>query len=189
LSATRTYDAFGNATASSGTWRGPFGYGGGYGYQEDGTGLRLLGHRFYDPGIGRFLTRDPVKDGRNWYVYCANDPVNGADPTGLILPILAVGAVAIGIAGLIRLGHDAGEIIEDARQDKVDPTRDVWGDDEALLDRWENQVPGYIERTRKLAEDQYIDQYVYGPIGEAGGDGAKVGLEAFKKLQESGIFR
>jgi RHS repeat-associated protein len=83
LSATRTYDAFGNATASSGTWRGPFGYAGGYGYQEDATGLRLLGHRFYDPGIGRFLTRDPVKDGRNWYVYCGNDPVNGADPEGL----------------------------------------------------------------------------------------------------------
>ena len=82
LSATRTYDAFGNTTASSGTWRGPFGYGGGYGYQEDATGLRLLGHRFYDPSIGRFLTRDPVKDGRNWYVYCENDPVGAADPDG-----------------------------------------------------------------------------------------------------------
>jgi hypothetical protein len=29
----------------------------------------LLGHRYYDPSVGRFLTRDRVKDGRNWYVY------------------------------------------------------------------------------------------------------------------------
>jgi hypothetical protein len=29
----------------------------------------LLGHRYYDPTLGRFLSRDPIKDGRNWYVY------------------------------------------------------------------------------------------------------------------------
>jgi RHS repeat-associated protein len=81
--ATRTYDAFGNVTSSSGTWNGPFGNGGAFGYQEDATGLKLLGHRYYDSSIGRFLTRDPIKDGRNWYAYCGGDPVNGADPEGL----------------------------------------------------------------------------------------------------------
>jgi RHS repeat-associated protein len=103
--ATRTYDAFGNVVSSTGTWNGPFGFGdrqldcpkarfvapgnagtgngGAFGYQEDATGLKLLGHRYYDSSIGRFLTRDPIKDGRNWYAYCGNDPVNGADPSGL----------------------------------------------------------------------------------------------------------
>ena len=66
----RNYDAFGAGTSSSGTHQGPFGYGGPHGYQTDpDTGLMLLGHRFYDPSVGRFLTRDPIKDGRNWYGY------------------------------------------------------------------------------------------------------------------------
>jgi RHS repeat-associated protein len=81
--ATRTYDAFGNVTSSSGTWNGPFGNAGSFGYQEDATGLKLLGHRYYDSSLGRFITRDPIKDGRNWYAYCGNDPVNGVDPSGL----------------------------------------------------------------------------------------------------------
>jgi RHS repeat-associated protein len=82
--ATQTYDAFGNLVSSSGTWKGLFGYGGSFGYQNDGdTGLKLLGHRYYDSNTGRFLTRDPAKDGRNWYVYCDNNPISRADPPGL----------------------------------------------------------------------------------------------------------
>jgi len=54
------------------------------GYQEDADfGLKLLGHRYYDPSTGRFLTRDPIKDGRNWYGYCDNNPNNWIDPSGL----------------------------------------------------------------------------------------------------------
>lgn len=85
VSASKTYDAFGNLVASTGTWAGPFAYGGGFGYQEDATGLKLLGHRYYDASIGRFLTRDPIKDGRNWYTYCGNDPLGRYDGSGLNL--------------------------------------------------------------------------------------------------------
>jgi RHS repeat-associated protein len=82
--AARQYDAFGMLVASTGTPQGPFGYAGGYGYQEDAdSGLKLLGHRYYDPSTGRFLTRDPVKDGRNWYSYCENEPTVGVDPSAL----------------------------------------------------------------------------------------------------------
>ena len=83
IQATRVYDAFGAELSATGTWKGPFGYAGGFGYQEDSSGLKLLGHRYYDPTTGRFLSRDPIKDGRNWYVYCDNDPISRADPTGL----------------------------------------------------------------------------------------------------------
>ncbi|HJP82378.1 MAG TPA: RHS repeat-associated core domain-containing protein [Fimbriimonadaceae bacterium] len=93
LGASRQYDAFGNLTASYGTWKGPFGYAGAFGYQEDpDSTLKLLGHRYYDSSIGRFLTRDPAKDGRNWYAYCANGPVGLIDPVGY-------GAIAIGVEG------------------------------------------------------------------------------------------
>ena len=51
--ATRTYDAFGMMLATTGTPKGPFGFAGAHGYQEDGdTGLKLLGHRYYDASHG-----------------------------------------------------------------------------------------------------------------------------------------
>ncbi|MCC6351039.1 MAG: hypothetical protein KJZ62_11040 [Fimbriimonadaceae bacterium] len=79
------HDAFGNVASSSGTWSGPFAYGGPYGYQSDpDSGLKLLGHRYYDPSTGRFLTRDPVKDGRNWYGYCGSAALVRTDPTGTV---------------------------------------------------------------------------------------------------------
>lgn len=68
---------------STGTWKGPFGYSGSASYQEDETGLQLLGHRYYDSSTGRFITRDRIKDGRNWYSYCDNNPVNAIDADGL----------------------------------------------------------------------------------------------------------
>jgi RHS repeat-associated protein len=62
---------------------GQFGYAGSWGYQEDkDSGLKLLGHRYYDPSTGRFLTRDPVKEGRNWYDYCDNEPLRRTDASG-----------------------------------------------------------------------------------------------------------
>ncbi|MCA1568613.1 MAG: RHS repeat-associated core domain-containing protein [Acidobacteria bacterium] len=64
----------------------PFGYKARWGYYTDTeTGLLLLTHRYYDPGTGRFLTRDPIgyAGGINIYAYTSNNPVNGADPLGL----------------------------------------------------------------------------------------------------------
>ena len=43
-------------------------YNGAAGYQSDSTsGLQMLGHRYYDPSIGRFLSSDPAQAGTNWY--------------------------------------------------------------------------------------------------------------------------
>ncbi len=82
--ATRTYDAFGMLLASTGTPKGPFGFAGAHGYQEDGdSGLKLLGHRYYDASTGRFLTRDTAKEGRNWYGYCHSHPLTAVDANGL----------------------------------------------------------------------------------------------------------
>lgn len=70
--------------SSSGISPTPFGFAGGVGYQTDAeSGLQLLGHRYYDPSLGRFLTRDPIKSGRNWYAYCDNNPLKWVDPEGL----------------------------------------------------------------------------------------------------------
>jgi RHS repeat-associated protein len=64
----------------------PFKFAGGTGYQADAdSGLMLLGARYYDPSVGRFITRDPVghRGGLNLYRYCGNDPLNTTDALGL----------------------------------------------------------------------------------------------------------
>ncbi len=77
------YTAFGTPILTS-NLATPFRYGGAGGCQTDpDTGLVLMGHRYYDSRIGRFLTQDPAGDGDNWYAYCGNDPVDNTDPEGL----------------------------------------------------------------------------------------------------------
>ncbi len=96
LSSTRVYDAWGAVVSSTGTHAGRFGHGGAYGYQSDSNDLQLLGHRFYDPNAGRFLTRDRIKDGRNWYAYCENNPSTSIDSNGLRSFSLGGGGQMIG---------------------------------------------------------------------------------------------
>jgi RHS repeat-associated protein len=77
------YDAFGMTVSRTGTTATPFGFVGAQGYQSDSdSGLQLLGHRYYDPSIGRFLSSDPIQDGDNWYAYCDNNPLEDVDPEG-----------------------------------------------------------------------------------------------------------
>ena len=55
-----------------------------YDNETDSIYLRA---RYYSPSLGRFTTEDPAKDGDNWYSYCAGNPVNSWDPSGLALII------------------------------------------------------------------------------------------------------
>ena len=43
------------------------------------------GHRFYSPGLGRWVSRDPIgaAGGRNLFVFVGNGPILGFDPHGL----------------------------------------------------------------------------------------------------------
>jgi RHS repeat-associated protein len=54
------------------------------------TGLYLMGARYYDPEVGRFITPDPIgaMGGLNLYAYCKNDPINFIDPSGLKLIVI-----------------------------------------------------------------------------------------------------
>ncbi len=89
------FEAFGNAVTTadfggSTTAGRPFGFVGSEQYQADAeSGLLLLGNRYYDPGIGRFLSSDPAEDGDNFYAYCENNPVNAIDPEGLCIMSIA----------------------------------------------------------------------------------------------------
>ena len=52
-------------------------------YLDIETGYIYLRARYYDPSIGRFISVDSAKDGANWYVYCANNPIAYVDPSEL----------------------------------------------------------------------------------------------------------
>ncbi|MEA4882491.1 MAG: RHS repeat-associated core domain-containing protein [Clostridia bacterium] len=54
------------------------------GKPEDGAAkLYYFGARHYDPQIGRFIGRDPAKDGPNWYAYVSMNPIACVDHDGL----------------------------------------------------------------------------------------------------------
>ena len=50
------------------------------------TGMYFYRARYYDPKVGRFVTKDPIgfEGGDvNLYVYAGNNPMNNTDPSGL----------------------------------------------------------------------------------------------------------
>jgi len=80
-----SYDIFGSPYQKTGSFLATdsldFGYLG-KPYNAD-TELYDYGFRDYSPEIARFTTVDPIRDGRNWYSYVVNDPVNYVDLWGL----------------------------------------------------------------------------------------------------------
>jgi len=88
------YDSFGNVLSDTNPGFQPFGFAGGL-YDRD-TGLVRFGARDYDPSIGRWTNKDPIRfaGGLNLYAYVDNDPVNFVDSSGRWL--LQVGAALIG---------------------------------------------------------------------------------------------
>ncbi len=185
------YDAFGNPVSSTGAWSGPFAYGGRFGYQSDSdTSLSLLGHRYYDSTTGRFLSRDPVGDGRNWYGYCGNNPVAFADPSGLFL--LEVGAALLAITVLtvtiVKLGNMASDAREENREGEDAFQRKV--EEQGLesvpveeIDRTYRPDRKAIEEVRNEAMEELKDQYLLGPI-EALHPGVEAVSNAIKLLRE-----
>lgn len=73
---------------------------------DEGTGLYYFGARCYDPEVGRFTSPDPARDGLNWYIYCANNPLAYIDPDGK-----AADPITLGI-GILWLAQWAPDLID-----------------------------------------------------------------------------
>ena len=93
--ATSTFEAYGSRGGDFSTASGshpashqdPVRFGGQWGYYTDyGTGLLCLTHRYYDPGTGKFVNRDPIGygGGMNLYGFAGGNPVNEMDPNGTL---------------------------------------------------------------------------------------------------------
>jgi RHS repeat-associated protein len=106
LSASTSYDAWGNPETSGGLSADtPFGYAGGY---TDPTGLVYLIGRYYDPTTGQFLSVDPLVDETGQpYAYTGDDPVNMVDSLGTITCPSWLGA-GCGVVTDVQNGISAG---------------------------------------------------------------------------------
>jgi RHS repeat-associated protein len=97
------HSAFGEVLEDTNPGFTPFGFAGGM-YDAD-TGLVRFGARDYDPSVGRWVSKDPIRFGggqANLFVYVGNDAVNLVDPAGeylwIVAGTLAGGAVNAAVA-------------------------------------------------------------------------------------------
>ncbi len=104
---TYTYDAFGNVLVQTGITENNYLY---TGEQYDpNAGFYYLRARYYDSGIGRFITTDPCQGSTfdppslHKYLYTGADPVNNWDPSGRFSTseLLTTMAIQGTISGLI----------------------------------------------------------------------------------------
>jgi RHS repeat-associated protein len=106
----QTFDPFGNVLAQTGSGQSVFGF---TGEQTDPAGLVFLRARYYDPGVGRFLTADSVvpdplrSGGWNRYAYVGNNPTNYIDPSGHCFLFGVDTLACVGIWTFITVGGAA----------------------------------------------------------------------------------
>jgi RHS repeat-associated protein len=133
IEAEYTYDAFGNLIEDN-DHNNPYGFTGEQQFRE-ADGLIFLRARYYDPNVGRFISKDPIlkpmmgRGHRRWmlphivrfpqmlhhYVYVHNNPVNLTDPTGLLpehlLPLSFFDGGAIDC--ILRAYEETGRLLEE----------------------------------------------------------------------------
>ncbi len=141
VTATYRTDEYGVPTASTGPSTQPFGF---TGEPRDSTGLSYLRARYYDPSLGRFMSRD-AWSGAGWvpstlhrYAYVGSNPATFTDPSGRAGPALACAtpitaplcaeAAAAAVNGILWVGGAIiglalGEAVFEARGN---PTHVPW---------------------------------------------------------------
>ncbi len=107
------YDSFGNVLYDSlPQLFVPLGFAGGI--TDPFTGFVKFGYRYYDPTVGRFISKDPAKDTRgdgDLYDYCVDDPIGRVDRDGrFFFPLLA--GMGAAVAGGLGVSWGVGKAVD-----------------------------------------------------------------------------
>jgi RHS repeat-associated protein len=170
------YDPFGNLLEQVGAGQSGFGY---TGEQEDPSiGLVFLRARYFDPGTGRFISKDPLPGYVRWpqtlnpYPYATNNPATLTDPSGQQVPAKARDIIDRivwedtngGVDALIRL-------FETDELNSYDPpaSNTARARLELVLEATNRRLPGGIDAGIQFAIDfttcglqgQFNDEWLY----------------------------
>ncbi|MCP4679866.1 MAG: RHS repeat-associated core domain-containing protein [Deltaproteobacteria bacterium] len=174
---------------------------------DDETGFYYLRARYYDPGVGRFVTQDNCSGGLrcidmrrplslNKYLYAEGNPMLYTDPSGhftlmelkIVVASISISAsVAIGIFYISNATEDAQSIIENAAGQLDDGNYPAcFGKNRISKDSYD-QLIGELERFN-LAE-AFVKWYQFGipfnfsPVPDAE-EIAQMPIETLKKAAE-----
>ncbi len=191
LTSSPKYDVYGATRGNVGTASSRQGFVGGLGHVSDTeTGLVYMRARYYDPSNGRFVSQDPATNGANWFIYCSDEPVSHADPTGrdgeLMGTIMSsdisatldgIGSdFAVDLEGAVRGGAQdgsSGALRGDAQywvqqlEQKVgiESRDDSWGYyTKSIADGSGNSLKAWVHYNEEL---QIYDMYLNADAGEA----------------------
>jgi RHS repeat-associated protein len=117
ISARYEYGPFGEAIRQTGSYAktNPFRFS--TKFTDNETALVYYGYRYYHPGLGRWVNRDPIEEegGLNLYAFTANNPVNSFDPLGQsVLSVLPNPGDASNRAAQARMGTTLIQRVQEA---------------------------------------------------------------------------
>lgn len=99
------HDEFGKVVKDTNPGFQPFGFAGGL--YDQSSNLIQFGARWYNPEVGRWISKDPIKfgGGNNFYEYASSDPINFIDIDGHkpFAPSIGEGGLSAGGGGAIIL--------------------------------------------------------------------------------------
>jgi len=113
IALTQSYTPFGELQASAGSLSSSVGFTGEW---ADPTGLVFLRARYYQPGVGRFITRDPfpgllaLPPTLNPYIYALNSPLRYSDPSGQLAFLALIGVAALAGGGIGAIADYASQV-------------------------------------------------------------------------------
>jgi RHS repeat-associated protein len=172
----QSYDPFGVPLETFGSGGSDFGYTGEW--YGSYTELLFLRARYYDPAVGRFLSKDPFPGYVHWpqmlnpYPYAANNPVSRTDPSGQQVSAQARDIIDRIIWEDTNGGIDALiELFETDELDPYDPTASNTARArlELVLEATNRRLPGGIDAGIQFAidfttcglQEQFNDEWLY----------------------------
>jgi RHS repeat-associated protein len=165
---TYEYDAFGNSFAKTGSTPNNYLY---RGEQFDpDLGLYYLRARYYNPAIGRFLSRDPLDGNANdpaslhKYLYADGDPINRIDPTGREGLIETAIVYAKRIAPAVAYASACGWAVYDLYEEI----------DDALDNVYNMPGPSYDPHGHHYVPEWQLLRSVYTAAAACGGPGVAI---------------